>query len=410
MRKRKFWGWGWEDVALPAEFFASIKGLLSMALGADFTHLIEPPDPNKLHLRQPRFVVPDALKELLTDDPMERAGHSYGQAFRDVWRKLHGDFDNPPDYVALPHNEEQISALMAFAAREEIALIPYGGGTSVTGGLEPRVGGRFNGVISLDTRHFNRVLEVDEVSKLARLQAGILGPDIQKALRPYNLCLRHYPQSFEFSTLGGWLATRAGGHYSTIYTHIDDLTASIRMVTPEGVLETRRLPGSGAGPDPNRMMLGSEGILGVITEAWMRVQDIPKNKASATVDFNDFADGVEACRRIAQAGLFPTNARLVSAPEALAMGLGNGMSSVLVLAFESLDHLRETWLGRALAICEELGGQAKIETQTKDEDRSETWKKSFTTAPYLRDVLVQHGIIVETFETAITWEAFPSFH
>src|SRR5678815_2950418 len=150
----------------------------------------------------------------------------------------------------------------------------------------------------------------------ARIQAGIYGPSLEAALRSHGLTLRHFPQSFEFSTLGGWLATRSGGHFATLYTHIDDLTESMRVVTPAGVAESRRLPGSGAGPSPDRLFLGSEGTLGVITEAWVRLHHRPTYRLATTVRFGDYEKAVAAVRAISQANLYPANARLLEREEA----------------------------------------------------------------------------------------------
>src|SRR5208337_4810480 len=164
---------------------------------------------------------------------------------------------------AFPDDEQAVIDILDWATQSNVAVIPFGGGTSVCGGVEPAVGDGFAGAISLDMERLDRVLEIDRVSRAARIQAGAFGPDIESQLRPHGLTLRHFPQSFEFSTLGGWIATRAGGHYATQFTHIDDFVESLRVVTPSGTLETRRLPGSGAGPSPDRMFIGSEGILGV---------------------------------------------------------------------------------------------------------------------------------------------------
>src|SRR5206468_3351862 len=168
------------------------------------------------------------------------------------------------------------------------------GGTSVVGGVEAALPGDYVGVVCVDLKALDRVLEVDRVSQAARVQAGTLGPDLERQLSEHGLTLRHFPQSFEFSTLGGWIATRSGGHFATLYTHIDDLVESIRAITPTGAWESRRLPGSGAGVSPDRMLIGSEGTLGVVTEAWVRVQERPRFKLSAGVAFDDFAAGVEA--------------------------------------------------------------------------------------------------------------------
>ena len=189
--------------------------------------------------------------------------------------RLHRDFSHPPDLVAIPRDEADVVALLDWCSDARIAAIPYGGGSSVVGGVECDVGDDYRGAVSIDLRALDQVLEVDRASRAARIQAGVYGPALEDQLRPHGLTLRHFPQSFEFSTLGGWLATRSGGHYATLHTHIDDFVESIRAVTPRGVWESRRLPGSGAGPSPDRMLLGSEGTLGVITEAWMRLQDRP---------------------------------------------------------------------------------------------------------------------------------------
>jgi alkyldihydroxyacetonephosphate synthase len=166
--------------------------------------------------------------------------------------------------------------------------------------VECAVGDGYRGAVSLDLTRLDRVLEVDSVSRAARIQGGALGPVLEEQLRPHGYTLRHFPQSFEFSTLGGWIATRSGGHFATVHTHIDDLVESVRMVTPAGVWESRRLPGSGAGPSPDRLALGSEGILGVITEAWMRVQERPRFRASAGVHFPTYDAGLTATRAVAR--------------------------------------------------------------------------------------------------------------
>ena len=177
------------------------------------------------------------------------------------------------------------------------------------------------------------------------------GPALEDQLRPHGLTLRHFPQSFEFSTLGGWIATRSGGHYATLYTHIDDFVESMRMVTPRGVVESRRLPGSGAGPSPDRLFIGSEGILGVITEAWMRLQDRPTFRASATARFESFDDGRRTRpARSRQSGLFPTNCRLLDATEAMITGADDGSAHVLLVAFESADHPLDAWIARAVEL------------------------------------------------------------
>ena len=200
------------------------------------------------------------------------------------------------------------------------------------------------------------MLEVDPVSRSALIQAGALGPELEAQLAEHGLTLRHFPQSFEFSTLGGWIATRAAGHFATLHTHIEDFVESTRAITPAGAWESRRLPGSGAGVSPDRMFAGSEGILGVITQAWVRVQPRPTHRVSAGVRFERFLDGAECVRALAQSGLSPANCRLIDAREALTTMAGDGSSALLVLGFESPDHPVAEAMSRAFAICAEHGG------------------------------------------------------
>ena len=293
---------------------------------------------------------------------------------------------------------------------------PYGGGSSTVGGVEARRPPG-QGAVSIDLSGLGAVLEVDRTSRAARIQAGIHGPALEAALRPHGLSLRHYPQSYEFSTLGGWIATRSGGHFATLHTHIEDFVEALRVVTPRGTLATRRLPGSGAGPSPERLFAGSEGALGVVTEAWMRLQDRPTFRASATVRFEDFAAAAGAARALAQSGLHPTNCRLLDAAEALLSGAGDGSCHLLLVAFESADHPLDPWMDRALALCRDHGGAFKAgagRTRTGDEGERDgaagAWRSLFLRAPYIRDVLCTLGLVADTFETAITWDRFPAFH
>jgi alkyldihydroxyacetonephosphate synthase len=286
-----------------------------------------------------------------------------------------------------------------------VPAVPYGGGSSVVGGVE------LAGAVSIDMTRMDRVLEIDKTSRAARIQAGALGPLLEDQLRPEGYTLRHFPQSFEFSTLGGWLATRSGGHYATNYTHIDDFCESMRVVTPAGVSESRRLPGSGAGPSPDRMFLGSEGTLGIITEAWMRVQDRPAHKASAGARFATFEAGVAAARALSQSGLFPSNCRLLDPGEAMtAAGVTDG-NTLLIVGFESADHPVDAWMARAVELVQDHGGTLPEGVRTSSgEGAAGAWKGSFLRAPYTRDALVAMNTIVETFETAITWDRFEPLH
>jgi len=410
-RKRKYWGWGRTDFEIDKVALEKSISMLEMGLGTKATAPLSPRPIEELSIPTPRFELTPSLSSFCSDDAYIRANHTYGKAYRDVWRALRAPFDHAPDYVAFPSNEEEITEIYEFAGERNIAVIPYGGGSSVVGGIEPRFNKNYNGCISVDMQNFDQLLEVDRESRSVKLQAGMYGPAVEKALRPHGYTLRHYPQSFEFSTLGGWIATHAGGHFATMYTHIDDFVQSIKMVSPSGVIFTRRLPGSGAGPDDNHAIMGSEGIYGIITEAWMRVQELPKNKAAYTISFPSWESGVEACRLLSQSALFPSNARLISAFEAMFNNLGSGQDT-LILGFESHEAPLEERVKAALQICRDQGGTWKEKTSEskKRSADADTWKKSFLQAPYMRDELVRYGFIVETFETCTTWHNFPAFH
>jgi len=239
-------------------------------------------------------------------------------------------------------------------------------------------------------------------------------PAMEAELKKHGLSMRHFPQSMELATLGGMIATRSGGHFATLYTHIDDLVESLRTVTPVGTLESRRLPGSGAGPSPDRLMIGSEGALGIITEAWMRLQERPTHRAGTAVMFDSVFKAADAVRVISQAGLYPANVRLLDAREAANNGFGDGKQSVVVLAFESADHPVHAWMDRALAICREFGGHWDAEAAGSGSGHragaAEAWRNAFIRMPYFKKAVVEMGVITDTFETSITWERFPAFY
>jgi alkyldihydroxyacetonephosphate synthase len=421
-RRRSWWGWGWEDQTPDAAQTQAIAGVVAKRFGIDDFEIHPPVALDDLDLRAPRLDPPAALADLCSTTPYDRAGHTHGKSYRDIVRNVRGELTYPPDVVARPTTEADVVALLDWCASIGAAAIPYGGGSSVVGGVEADIGDDYAGAVSIDLTALDRVVEIDRTSRAARIQGGALGPVLEDQLRPHGLTLRHFPQSFEFSTLGGWLATRSGGHYASVYTHIDDLVESMRVVTPTGISESRRLPGSGAGPSPDRWFLGSEGTLGIITEAWMRLQDRPVHRGSAAVHFPDLATGAEAVRALSQAALFPTNCRLLDPGEAAGSAGTTDGSAVLVLGFESAHHQVEPWLEVALEECRDHGGVLPAlpryradtgparETADAGSGAVEAWRNAFLRAPYGRDALVTMSVIAETFETACTWEDFGALH
>lgn len=416
-RKRSFWGWGWEDKFPDSGARKALGTQAGAMLGFVPQRCDEPPRLESVALRESRLKAPEALERFTIDEHEARVRHTYGKSYRDVIRGFRGDFASAPDLVAMPRTENDIAAVLDWASDAKVAVIPFGGGTSVVGGVEGDVDDRYRGVLSLDLGRLDRVLEVDEHSLSARIQAGAMGPALESQLAERGLTLRHFPQSFEFSTLGGWIATRAGGHFATLYTHIDDLVESIRAITPRGLWESRRLPGSGAGPSPDRLMIGSEGILGVITEAWMRVRPRPTFRATATTHFDDYGRAVEAVRALSQAGLYPSNCRLLDQREAALNAVTMDGSHVLIIGFESADHPLQAWMERALELVSDHGGTCpkgavyrEAGARSGGAGGAGAWRDAFIDAPYLLNVMASMGMIADTFETACTWDAFEALH
>ena len=427
-RRLKWWGWGYEDQQLPRDQLEGIAKAVTARLGFEVGEIEEPVPLDDVELPTSRLAPPKELAGIFSSERYDRVAHALGKAYRDVVRGFRGEFPNPPDLVAYPESPEDVDAILAWCGDEGAAAIPYGGGTGVVGGVEARMREDYPGVVTVDLRRMDRVLEVDPASKAARIQAGATGPALEEQLRNHGLTLRHFPQSFEYSTLGGWIATRSGGHFATLYTHIDDLVESVRAVTLDGDWESRRLPGSGAGPSPDRMLIGSEGILGVIVEAWVRVRSRPTEKISCGVAYEDFMAGAQAVREISQSGLNPSNCRLLDAVESETSSAGPPGKAILVLGFESPEQPVEEPMSLALEICRNHGGEpgemkrsgaeppgpaARSESPAPSEpgdDPVNAWRDAFLFAPYLRDALVACGVLSDTFETAITWERFPGFH
>jgi alkyldihydroxyacetonephosphate synthase len=409
----KHYGWGREGEGMSAEERDFVLDRYKQKFGRDNFDTIAVPRLEDLTLRTPRVTPPSSIAAFCSSAHYDRAAHAYGKSYPDYLRAMLGDYDCAPDVVAYPRNEAEISAVMEWAGSVQASLTPFGGGSSVCGGVEPRFDGKkYKAAVTLDLRNLDQVVEVDLTSRAALIDGGTYGPALEEQLKPHGVTLRHFPQSFEFSTLGGWIATRSGGHFASLYTHIDDFVESLRVVTPRGIVETRRLPGSGAGPSPDRLFIGSEGILGVISRAWMRLQSRPKFRSGASVRYPSFFQAARAVRAIAQAGLYPSNCRILDPQEAYNTGAADGSVAIMVLGFESGDHPTDVWMARALECCADHGGtrEAADAGEAHLKGAAGIWRNAFIRMPYAREFLNPAAIINDTFETAITWDRFEAFH
>ncbi len=415
---RKFWGWGVKQADLGVE---SKKALIKRMEGRfDISGIeIDPiPKLDEIDLPPPKINAPSYLADICSSAKLDRVSHTYGKGFPDIVRAYQRDFRIAPDVVTFPSSEKEIVHILDWCSTSGIAAIPYGGGSSVVAGTEPDVGDGYDGAVVIDMKCFDKVLEIDKASRAANIQAGIYGPALESSLKTEGLTLRHFPQSFQFSTLGGWIATRSGGHYATLGTHIDEFVESIRMVTPVGEIESIRLPGSGAGPSPDRFLMGSEGAMGIITSAWMRLQKRPTFRQNASLLFPDFFSASEAVRAVLQAGLWPSNVRILDPAEAWFNNVHDGGEAIMVLGFESADHPLDAWMERSLECCKDYGGivpNQEVAGNTGDINKNKegiagAWRNSFIRMPYVWEALVAMGMITETYETAITWEKFAEFH
>ncbi len=410
--RRSFWAWGLESEE-PSDAARGVRAEeLSKRYGVSITPV---PVPNLADavLRAPRVAVPDALQGFCSVDVWERAFHSHGANFTDRTNAFNLRFPNPTDVVAHPGDETELAAVLDWASDHDVKVVPFGAGSSVVWGVNPPEAER---VVTVAMDRFDKVLEIDATSRAARIQAGIYGPALEDALRPAGFTLRHFPQSFRFSTLGGWIATRSGGHYATNHTHIDDFVESTRMLTPKGWWESRRLPGSGAGISPDRMVIGSEGILGIITEAWMRIQARPTFRATAGIVFPSWAAGADAVRQIVQAKLWPANCRILDPGEAgRAAGL-DGTRTLVIVSFESAELSQRHNIGVAVEIAGSAGGVVADDDMQIDDGRGVptgrggavgAWRDAFIGVGPGLDTSM--GLVADTFETAITWDRWPEF-
>ncbi len=404
----RWWGWGDERksfaLADPQRFWTFLQQRLGK-LG----EATRPRSLDEIALRPTRLGDRQltALRRILGDtgvsiDKADRAVRSLGKGYRDLVRIRCGEIASPTDAVAYTETEAQVAAVLELAASDGFAVIPFGGGTSVVGGVEP-VGDR--AALTLDLQRMARVVAIDRVSGLATVEAGIFGPALEASLNAAGFTLGHFPQSFEYSTLGGWIATRSAGQNSTRYGKIEENVESVRLHFPGGVIETPAVPAAAAGPDLNQLVAGSEGAFGIISQAVIRLAPLPERSDYRAFLMPNFAAAVEASRSMLQSGLRPSLLRLSDEAESEATalmqaGAENMTMSLFLLGFDGHEaEVRSSW-ERAEAVMERHGGKSL------GSGPGEAWRRSRFDAPYLRDVLLDRSVMVDTLETATTWSNY----
>ena len=416
----RWWGWG-EDrgaVRLPEAALAQLRSELGMdgserALRVELEH-VAVPEP-ALPAAARRALEHAVGTEHVVDDHAARVTHACGKSFADLVRIRSGDGSGAPDAVVRPGSEAEVAASLAACADAGVAVIPFGGGTSVVGGVEA-LRGEHSAAVSMDLGRMDRVLDIDRESLTGRFEPGLLGPALESRLERVGVTLGHFPQSFEFSTVGGWVATRSAGQASTGYGRIDELVESVACVAPAARVATREVPASASGPALRELLVGSEGTLGVITAATLRLRRRPEARHYEAWSFRSFEEGVEAYRQLEQADASPDVARLSDEPETrLSMALASsggeagrfGRAYLRLRGHEggciafaghegSAEHVARR-RGRSAQLLRAAGGIWLGQRPARP------WHRSRFSAPYLRDELLDRGVMVETLETATTW-------
>jgi alkyldihydroxyacetonephosphate synthase len=400
--------WGWGDPELVPELPEAVRTLLVQGLGVRGGPG-RPGAPDAVELPPPRLgrdVFADAVEPArVLDDDGARLRHLRGKSTPDLLRLRLGDASGAPDLVLEPGSHEQVLELLRICSERRIAVVPFGGGTSVVGGLEPEVGA-FAGVVAVDLRRMNALVELDEESRLAVLEPGLRGPEAEALLAERGYTLGHFPQSFEYATVGGFAATRSSGQASAGYGRFDELVLSVRVATPAGTFEAGRAPRSAAGPDLRQLVLGSEGALGVITLVTVQVRRAPEWRVYNGWRLPSFSAAVEVLRRLAQDGPLPAVVRVSDEAET-ALGLARpsslgtgGSGSLAIVGYEGSlvsVELSRTGVGRAM----EAAGGVPVP------GAGEAWAEDRYRGPYLRDALLDAGALVETLETVAFWSSVP---
>jgi alkyldihydroxyacetonephosphate synthase len=407
----RWFGWGGPQTVDP-ELPPSAEHLMR-AVGIDPVTRTPPVALDDVRLPPPSARVAEGVATIVgaasvRTDRLVRVAHAAGRSYLDLLALRAGDAGSAPDAVAFPADADEVAAVLAHCAREGIVVVPFGGGTSVVGGISAVRDGR--PLLSVDLAYLDRVVEVDAESQTATAQAGMVGPALEGALGERGLMLGHHPQSFAFSTVGGWVATRSAGQASTGYGRIDDLVVGVRCATPTGELVARPLPASAAGPDLRRLVIGSEGALGIVTEVTLRVRPLPTERRYEAWRFASLAQGIRALRALAHCDVAPDIARVSDAAESRLHHMLAGSAAAPAPGVEAILG----WEGEPSRVAARRAASAAVARahggREEPGDGGAQWEAQRDASPYLRDVLLDRGVLVETLETAAPWSRLEALH
>ncbi|MBI2027428.1 MAG: FAD-binding oxidoreductase [Deltaproteobacteria bacterium] len=450
----KWWGWGDLSQSFPKDSTQKILNLLpsqwlqkevDASIPLAITKKIE-----EIELPGIRLSNQDIthFKEIVGEknfctDKKTRLCHSFGKSYVDLIQARDKKIRFSPDAVIFPEDERHVHEIIAYAHFQNICVTPFGGGTSVLGGVNPQGTEPYQPVLTLSLRHLDKILKIDAASRMADVQVGILGPDLEKQLNSHGFTLGHFPQSFEFSTLGGWIATRSAGHSSNHYGRIEDLVLSLKVATPQGILETKPHPASSCGPNWNEVYLGSEGSFGVITQASLSLSEIPECKEYLSFLLPSYQEGLNVLRAIKKNYLSPSIVRLSDPhetqfmialsddqpcskssraflknawrsfprtfPKNIYLSFGQKLkkisqqqASLLILCLEGSINEVSTLKSKIKTLCKKglsLGKSVGIK-----------WEKNYFLSPYLRDELIHRGVLLDTLETVTSWTYFEKLY
>jgi len=424
----RWWGWGGEDTPASPALPLGAERLLRDELGAG-ERRVAPVELSAVRLPDP--ALPERAvarlagivgEENVRRDRLARVSHAAGRSYPDLVRLRSGDASGAPDAVVCPATHAEVLDVLRACESDGVAVVPFGGGTSVVGGVEA-LRGQHAAAIALDLLRMDRLLRVDSRSLLAVFEPGVTGPRAETLLASRGLTLGHFPQSFEFATIGGFVATRSAGQASTGYGRIDELVLGLRLAAPAGELEVKPFPASAAGPSLRELLVGSEGVLGVITEATLAVRSLPARRRYEGWSFRSFDEGCEAFRRMEQADASPDVARLSDEDETrLSFALASSGSAtervgraylrargheggcIAIVGWEGAENDVEERRLRTRAFLKEAGGLALGDRPGR------AWLRGRYAGPYLRDALLDRAVMVETLETAASWSDLPGLY